>query len=118
MKKVLIVILSFGLGCSQGSYEDEITEASEAPLTHEDSLRVKTDSIIRTSEYKLLMMQKKKQREQEIRDSLDYELYLLKQQNELLDRMLYQETLVRNVPIDNVEYISPTPIEIELDSLN
>lgn len=131
MKKLLIVALSFGLGCSQGSYE-EYEESPETytpmpeeeeecveetpPLTHQDSVKAKTDSIIRTAEHRLLIYEKKKQEAQRKRDSIEYELYLTKQHNRYLNERLYQETLVRNVPIDTVLYVEPTTIQIELDS--
>ena len=130
MKKLLIVVLSFGLGCSQGSYKEyeESTETyaidfeeeeciEEAPpLTHDDSVKAKTDSIIRTVEYRMLMYEKKKQQAQRKRDSIEYELYLAKQYNRYLNERLYQETLVRNVPVDTILYVEPTVIQIELDS--
>ena len=50
------------------------------------------------------------------RDSIEYELYLAKQHNKYLNERLYQETLVRNIPVDTILYVEPTTIQIELDS--
>lgn len=129
MKKLLIVILSFGLGCSQGKYEYEESTETHAPmpeeeecveeapiLTHEDSVKAKTDSIIKTAEHRLMVYEKKKQESQRKKDSIEYELYRAKQYNRYLNERLYQETLVRNVPIDTILFKEPAPIKIELDS--